>query len=334
MDPTPEPRIELHVHLEGAVRPAQLLAIARRNGVELPADDVAGLAELYRFRDFDHFIQLWFTTTAAIRTARDCREIVVSYAREAAAHGAVYLEGIFSPAERVMAGSSWDEIFSGFCDGVDQAEEETGVIVRLTPDCVRGLPAEVAVDTARHAVRYRDRGVVGLGLGGPEAGHPPEWYGEAFDVARDGGIGSVPHAGEVVGPPSVRGALDRLHADRLRHGIRAVEDPDLLAEIADRRIVCDVCPISNLRTGVVASLDEHPLPAMLDAGVLCSVSTDDPAMFDTDLTVDHEAAASLGLTAEAAYTAGVVGALCDDATRQRLVDAGRAHGWALAGLSA
>jgi aminodeoxyfutalosine deaminase len=137
----------------------------------------------------------------------------------------------------------------------------------------------------------------------------------------------VPHAGEVAGPPSVRGALERLQADRLRHGIRAVEDAGLVRELAGRGTVLDVCPLSNLRTGAVASLAEHPLPQLVAAGVRCSISTDDPAMFDTDLTRDYEAAESLGLSPRAAYDAGVAGALCDEATRERLRRIGEAFTW-------
>jgi aminodeoxyfutalosine deaminase len=325
-DPS-QPKIELHVHLEGTVRPAALLTIAARNGVALPADEVETLSRLYEFRDFEHFIELWILTTTAIRTEVDFRQIVVDYAREAAAHGAVYLEGIFTPAERIMGGASWDEVFTGFCDGVVAAEEETGVVVRLTPDIPRGFPLEAALETARYSIKYRDRGVVGLGLGGLEAQHPPEPYETAFRQAKDGGLGSVPHAGEVVGPVSIRGALDALAADRIRHGIRAVEDPGLLRELADRGIVCDVCPVSNVRTVAVPSLAEHPLPAMVAAGVRCSISTDDPAMFDTDLTRDYAAAAELGLDAESAFRHGIEGALCDDTTKDRLRAVAAAHRW-------
>lgn len=327
MTPTPDPKIELHVHLEGTVRPPALLDIARRNGVPLPADNVEDLGRLYAFRDFEHFIELWIMTTTAIRTEADFREIVVAYTHEAAAHGAVYLEGIFTPAERVLGGASWDEVMSGFCDGAAQAEEETGVIVRLTPDIPRGFELEAAIETARYSVKYRDRGVVALGLGGLEAQHPPEPYAPAFRIAKDGGLGSVPHAGEVAGPGSIRGALGALGADRIRHGIRAVEDAGLLRELADRGIVCDVCPVSNLRTVAVPSLAEHPLPGMIAAGVLCSISTDDPAMFDTDLARDYEAAAALGHGAEAAFHAGLSGVLCDDATLVRVASLASGFDW-------
>jgi aminodeoxyfutalosine deaminase len=306
------------VHIEGTVRAGELLRIASRNGVALPAANERELAELYRFRDFPHFLTMWLLTTSAIRTEADFRQIVVGYAREAAAHGAVYIEGIFTPAERIGGGASWDEVFTGFCDGAEQAERETGVVVRLTPDIPRGLDAEVAVTTARYAIKYRDRGIVGIGLGGPEAGYPAEPYVRAFAMAKDAGLASVPHAGEGAGAASVRAALEALGADRIRHGIRAVEDPGLLRELADRRIVCDVCPVSNVRTGVVRSLRKHPLPRLLAAGVPCSISTDDPAMFGTDLTADYAAAAELGHSARAAFSDGLAGARCDEPARARL----------------
>jgi len=322
------PKIELHVHLEGTVRAGTLLQIAGRNGAPLPADTVEGLAALYEFRDFAQFLEVWLLTTGALRTEADFRQVVVDYAAEAASHGAVYIEGIFTPGEPVSRGAGWDEVFTGYCDGAQQAAELYGVQVRLTPDIPRGWPLETAELTARHAVAYRDRGVVGLGLGGSEAEYPPELYARAFQVARDGGLGSVPHAGEAAGPASIRGALDSLAADRIRHGIRAVDDPGLVADLAARGVVLDVCPVANLRTGVIASLAEHPLPRLVAAGVACSVSTDDPAMFGTDLTADYAAARQLGVSGRDCYEAGLRGALCDQQTKAALQQTGAAFGWA------
>src|SRR2546423_12318339 len=223
----------------------------------------------------------------ARRPAGAFRQVVVAYAAEAAAHGAVYVEGIFSPAERVRRGVSWDEVYVGFTDGAQEARELHGVEVALTPDIPRGYTQEEARATVEYAVKY---GLAGVGLGGLEAQFPPEPYADVFRNAKAEGLASVPHAGEVVGPASVWGAVDALEADRVRHGIRAVEDPALVRELAAREIVLVVCPISNQRTGAVRSLEEHPLPKLVEAGGLCSISTDDPALVDTRPTRRHQAA--------------------------------------------
>jgi aminodeoxyfutalosine deaminase len=327
------PKIELHVHLEGTVRAHTLLDIARRNDYPLPADTVEGLAALYEYRDFEHFIETWVLTTHAMRTADDFRRVVVDYAAEAASHGAVYIEAIFSPAERISRGVSWDEIFSGYCDGAREAEELHGVTVRLTPDIYRGADRERAETVVRYAAKYRERGIVGVGRGGLEAQYPPEPYAPVFELAKAEGLGSVPHAGEVAGPESVRGALDALQADRIRHGFRAVEDPELVGELAERGVVLDLTPLSNLRTGAVSSLDEHPLPRLAAAGVLCSISTDDPAMFDTDLTRDYEAARTLGLDPRAAFEAGVAGALQSEEFKDGLRAIAEGFDWSANGAA-
>jgi aminodeoxyfutalosine deaminase len=318
------PKIELHVHFEGTVRPATLLEIARRNDYPLPSEDVRGLAALNDVSDFEGFIRVFELTAGALQHADDFRRVVVEYAEEAARHGAVYVEGIFTPG--LWRGLDTNEVFSGYCDGAQEARERHGVEIRLTPDIPRVYSLEEAQLVVDFALKYRERGVVGVGLAGFET-PPSEPFAPAFTRARAGGLASVPHAGEHTGPASVRDALDALSADRVRHGIRAVEDPVLVRELADRQIVLDVCPISNVRTGAVASLPEHPLPALAAAGVRCSISTDDPAMFDTDLTREYEAARSLGVDPRAAYEAGVAGAACDEPARRRLAELGSAFDW-------
>jgi aminodeoxyfutalosine deaminase len=321
------PKIELHVHLEGTVGPETLLALGRQNGVPLPAETVEELRDLYRFTDFDHFIKTWLLATSTLRTADDFRRITVEYAAEAKAQGCVYIEGIFSPTQQHRRGVDLDEVFSGYCDGIQEARELLGVEVRLGPDMTRGGTPEESERTVRYSIKYKERGINAIGLGGYEAEYPPDLYVDFFRVAREAGLGSVPHAGEVVGPESIWGALDLLHADRIRHGITAVQDPGLVRELADRGIVLDACLISNLCTGIVPTLDVHPLPALIAAGVPCSLSSDDPAMFDTSLAYEYETAESLGLAPHAFYEAGVAGAICDEATRARLKAIGEAYDW-------
>jgi aminodeoxyfutalosine deaminase len=288
---------------------------------------VEALRDYTRFRDFDHFIEAWLATTTVLRTAQDYRELVLDYARRAQLQGAVYVEAIFSPTERLPLGVSMQENFEGFCDGVQAAREQLGVEMRLTPDVTRFVELEVACELAEWAVTYRDRGIVGLGLGGPEVGYPPEPYARAFAIARDGGIASVPHAGETEGPGSIRGALDALGADRIRHGVRAVEDPGLLRELADRGIVLDVCVLSNVCLGVAPSVERHQLPQLLAAGISCTVNTDDPTFFDCDLEREHAAARSLGADPRALFEAGIAGAQCDEATKDALRAVCGAYGW-------
>ena len=315
------PKIELHVHLEGTVRTETLKEIAARNDYALPDDvDYRGA-----FRDFAHFIATFEVRMNALRTYDDFRRVVVEYAGEAAAQGAVYMEAIFSPG--LWRGLDQDEVFSGYCDGAEEARERYRVEVRLTPDLPVVYSPDDAAKVATRAVTYRERGVVGLGVAPLVDVAGAEPFARAFAIARDGGLGSVPHAGELAGPPSVRGALDVLHADRIRHGIRADEDRGLVAELAGRGTVLDVCPLSNLRLGIVRSLDEHPLPRLVGAGVRCSISTDDPALLDTGLNRDYEAATSLGLEPRSLYDAGVAGALCDHKTRERLRAIGSQYDW-------
>ncbi len=327
----PYPKIELHVHFEATVRPELLFEIARRNDVALPEKTVDGLRRFYQVDSFEQFISRWIATSRALCRAYDFREIVVDYAGRAREQGCAYIEGICSPTEPVLRGSSWEEVFEGYCDGAAEARQTHGVEVRLTPDITRDFPAVLGNRLARRAVKYRDRGVVALSLGGSEKKHAPQKFRKAFAIAREGGLGAAPHAGEFAGgkagAASIRGALDVLHADRIRHGIRAVDDPALLTELAERGIVCDVTPVSNVRTGAVASLDEHPLRAMLVAGVPCSVSSDDPVLMDTDLAENCAVAETLGHTPRAMFFDALRGALCDETTKAGLRRIGEEYDW-------
>ncbi|TAJ50167.1 MAG: adenosine deaminase [Herbiconiux sp.] len=319
------PKIELHVHLEGAVRPATLFELAHRNGAALPVDTLHELERFYDFRDFDHFIDVWTLTTNVITTADDFRQVVVDYAREGAGFGVVYLEGIFSPGQYYARGIESRALFEGYTDGIQDAYEQTGVIVRLTPDIDRESEPELSRPIVEDSIRFRDRGIVGVGLGGRERAAPTSDFAELFARARDGGLASVPHAGEDVGAPSVREAVDLLGADRIRHGFRAIEDLDLIAELRDRSIVLDVCPTSNLRTRVVPRLDAHPLPTLLAQGLQVTINTDDPAMFGTDLGTEHAFARSVGADPRRLFDAGVAGQVAGPEMSAHLRAVGVSH---------
>jgi aminodeoxyfutalosine deaminase len=299
------PRRELHVHLEGTVSPDTLRRIAARHDYALPDD----LERHYRFTDFRSFLRTWLLTTNALQGYADYRDVVLDYAAQVAPLGVVYVEGIFSPPERVERGARWDELFDGYCDGAQAAEEEHRVVVRLTPDLYRGVSRELARETAEWAVRYRERGVVGLGIGGHEPAAPLSDYVEAFAIAREGGLAAVPHAGEHTDAAAVAEALDLLEPARIRHGIAAVGDAGVVRELAARGTVLDVALTSNVLLGAVPSYAAHPLPALTAAGVPCSISTDDPAMFDTDIAQELGHAAALGIDEQQAHDAALAGAL-------------------------
>jgi aminodeoxyfutalosine deaminase len=238
------------------------------------------------------------------------------------------VEAIFAPTVPARKGVELDAMFEGYCDGVQEARERLGIEIRLTPDLNRTSPPEEAEQIVKRSIAFRDRGVVGVGLGGVEEHAPPEQFAAEFRLAREGGLGSVPHAGEVMGPESVWGALRALDADRIRHGIRCMEDPELVRELVDRGTVLDVCPTANVCVGAVPSYDRHPLPEMVAAGLRCSLSTDDPAMFGIDLTSEYDEASSRGLSPREFYEVGIEGALCDEMTRAALRAIGDDFDWA------
>lgn len=308
------------------MRPGLLAEIARRNRAALPAGD-----GLYGFRSLYEFIETWNALTGCLRTPEDYRQITLAYAAEAAGQGAVYLEPIVDAEERMGGPSGWADTLAACCDAAAEARERFGVEIGLTPQIYRGCDAALGEEAAKVAVRFAGRGVVGFGLSGAEGRAPTAPHVTAVHIAQDGGLAFVPHAGEAAGPESVREVLD-LGAARIRHGVRAVEDPDLVAELADRGIVLDVTPTSNVRLSVVPSLPEHPLPSLITAGIRCSISTDDPAILDTTLSDEYAIAHTLGLAARDAYVAGLAGALCDASTWARLAALGElAYGQRLTG---
>lgn len=281
------PKAELHVHLEGAIRPATLLVLARRNGVELPADTVEGLRQWFVYRDFPHFIEIYLVITRCLKTVEDYELITYEFASEMARQNSRYAEVTFSPGTHEHLGVPHDVYFSGLTRGRERAARELGVEINWVFDIVRNWSVEEreqhADYTLRVAVEGMADGVVALGLGGYEVGYPPEAFVPWFERARAAGLHSAPHAGETEGPASVWGALRVLGAERIGHGVRAVEDPALVEYLAEHRVPLEVNPTSNVRLGVFPSLEAHPLRSLHEAGVIVTVNSDDPPLFNTTL---------------------------------------------------
>lgn len=293
------PKVELHVHLEGSIQPATLLALARRNGVELPATTLDALQQWYRYTDFAHFVQVYRAISACIRTTDDIELVAREFLAGQAAQNILYSEVTYTAYTHfAQNGLAFADQLAALNRARAWATRALGVAMGLVIDIDRSMPGDDSPLVAGWAIGAMHDGVVALGLGGPEQGHPPEQHAAAFARARAAGLPAVPHAGETVGAPSIWGALRTLHAVRIGHGVRCLDDPALVAELRDRQIPLEVCPTSNACLGVAASLAEHPLPRLLEAGLYVTLNSDDPPMFNTTLTAEYmHAARTFGLGA-------------------------------------
>lgn len=286
------PKVELHVHLEGAIQPETLLALARRHGVALPADTVDGLRTWSSFSDFAHFIEVYILISACICTVDDIELIAREFLAGQAAQNIRYSEVTYTAyTHYIHKGLAFTDQLAALNRARAWAEATHGVTATWVIDISRERSADEGMIVANWVANAQGDGVVALGLGGPEVGHPPEGFEAAFERARAAGLASVPHAGEIDGPQSIWGALRLLHADRIGHGVRCLEDANLVAELRERQTPLEVCPISNICLGVAPSIAAHPLPRLLDAGLYVTINSDDPAMFNTSLTGEYLAIA-------------------------------------------
>ncbi|HEU0004202.1 MAG TPA: adenosine deaminase [Ktedonobacteraceae bacterium] len=282
------PKAELHVHLEGAIQPATALAIARRNNISLPVENEAELRQRFAYRDFDHFIETFSLVTGCLRTSEDYEQIVYEFGAEMARQNVHYAEVTVTPATHHLLGVPHDVYFSGMQRGRARARADFNVqinwifnIVRRWLDVTRTRPMADYVTSV--AIEGKDYGVVALGLAGSEAGAPPEPFAPWFERACAAGLHSAPHAGEMAGPDSIRGAITALGAERIAHGVRATEDPALVDYLAQHHIPLDITPTSNIYFGVYPDYAVHPLPRLYAKGATITVSTDDPPLFNTTM---------------------------------------------------
>ncbi len=284
------PKVELHVHLEGAIQPETLLRLAERNNVSLPADTIEGLRQWYTFADFGHFLKVYSVISDCICTSADIELIAREFLRGQAAQQIRYSEVVFTPYTHYSSEKPilFPDQLAALGRAQEWAAEELGVGVGWVPDISRNVrPVEHSLLVADWAVSGKEFGIVGLGVGGPEVGNPPELFQAAFDRARAAGLASLPHAGETCGPESIWGAINALQAHRIGHGVRCLEDPSLLTLLRERQIPLDVSPTSNVCLGVVPTLAAHPLPRLLAEGIYVTINSDDPPMFNTTLTDEY-----------------------------------------------
>jgi adenosine deaminase len=295
------PKVELHVHLEGAIRPETLLKLAGRNSVPLPADDLDGLRQWYTFRDFPHFVEIYMTIARCLRTVDDIELVAREFLQGQAAQNIVHSEVTYTAfTQFLQRGLPLEAQLAAINRARDWAERELGVTMLLIIDIVREREGpEDALAIAEFAIRGHGNGVGALGLGGFERGHPPDKFARAFDRARNAGLPCILHAGETGGAESIWSALRVGRSVRLGHGVRCLEDPALVAHLRAQQIPLEVCPSSNVCLGVAPSWAGHPLPKLMAEGLYLTLNSDDPPMFSTTLTDEYvKAAQTFGWGAE------------------------------------
>jgi adenosine deaminase len=272
------PKAELHLHIEGSFEPELMFGIARRNDVTLAYATIEELKAAYDFADLQEFLDLYYAVISVLLTERDFYDLTAAYLKRAVADGVVHTEIFFDPQGHTERGIAFDTVLDGIWRALRDAEAEHGITSRLIMCFLRHLPEEDAFPVLEAAMDHRDR-IVGVGLDSSELGHPPQKYERVFAAAREAGFKLVAHAGEEGPPEYVRDTLDLLKVDRVDHGNAAMQDPDLVARLAGEKTPLTVCPLSNYRLQGVTDMSRHPLKAMLDAGVVATVNSDDPAYF-------------------------------------------------------
>ncbi|MGW0478735.1 adenosine deaminase [Nonomuraea sp. NPDC003214] len=285
-------KAELHLHIEGTLEPELVVELARRNGVALPTFDVDAIRARYDFTNLQSFLDVYYENMAVLRTDRDFYDLAAAYLRRAEAQGVRHAEIFFDPQAHLARGVPLEAVFAGLTGAIKDGPFSASLILCF----LRDQGPEEAERVLRAALPFRDQ-FIGVGLDSAEVGHPPSLFRRVFELAAAEGLHRVAHAGEEGGPDYVWEALDILRVERIDHGIRAMEDPELVARLRDERIPLTVCPLSNVRLRAVPSLRDHILPAMLDEGLVVTVNSDDPAYFGGYVEDNYRALRDeLGLT--------------------------------------
>ena len=284
------PKAELHLHIEGALEPELMFALAERNGVMLPYPSVEALRAAYRFRDLQSFLDLYYQGTSVLVHEQDFYDLARSYLETARQQNILYAEISFDPQAHTRRGVPFEAVIDGLHRAITDARAQLGIRAQLILCFLRDLPEDDALATLEQAMPHRDC-ILGIGLDSAERGHPPEKFARVFARARAAGFRAVAHAGEEGPATYITPALDVLHAERIDHGVRCLEDPALVARLARDRIPLTVCPLSNARLGVVADIADHPLPELIERGLFVTLNADDPAYFGGDLNENYQAVA-------------------------------------------
>jgi adenosine deaminase len=314
------PKAELHLHIEGTFEPELIFTIAQRNGVRLDYPDVEALRHAYNFKDLQSFLNVYYHGMEALRVEQDYYDLTIAYLKRVQPQGVRHVEIFFDPQAHTKRGVAFAVVVEGISRALADSERDFGITSRLIMCFLRDMPADSAMTTLESALPYKDR-IIGVGLDSAERGNPPSKFQAVFDRARAEGFLTVAHAGEEAGPEYVWEALDLLNVSRVDHGVRSLEDSKLVARLSDERTPLTVCPLSNVRLHVVPTLAAHPLKRMMDAGLMCTCNSDDPAYFGGYVADNFvQTAAALSLSDDQLVTLArnsFEASFIDDALRRR-----------------
>ncbi|WP_019624154.1 adenosine deaminase [Thioalkalivibrio thiocyanoxidans] len=317
------PKVELHLHIEGALEPELLLRLAERNGVELPYGSIDEVRAAYQFEDLQSFLDIYYAGACVLLTEQDFYDLTWAYLQRCQQDHVRHTEIFFDPQTHTERGVVFATVINGITRALDDGERDLGISCRLILCFLRHLSAEAAMETFEAALPYRDR-IAAFGLDSAEQGNPPEKFRAVFDRVREAGFRVVAHAGEEGPPEYIRQALDLLQVDRIDHGVQAEQDPALLQRLAKEQIPLTVCPLSNIKLRVFDRLEDHNLKRLLDAGLRVTINSDDPAYFGGYIGENFRATTdALGLSLdelEQLARNAVEAAFLDDPARQRLHD--------------
>ena len=294
------PKVELHIHVEGATLPEAFFELANKNKVRLPIDSLEEWKEYFSFKDFSHFINVYDNAVLTLKRAEDYAFLIEKFYEYQENQGIVYSEAFLS-ASFIVEKFINEEILEAIQHGIKQGENKYKTKIKFIPDISRHLP-----ETQNKVLDFVIEGFkkdlfIGLGLGGIEINYPPEMFVDVFKRARESGLRLVAHAGEVVGPESMWSAIEKINAERIGHGVRCLEDERLIACLQETQLPLEVSPTSNYNLGIIEQGKMHPIREMVDKGLLCTVNTDDPAMFSTSLNKEYDLLHSQGFSIEEIY---------------------------------
>jgi adenosine deaminase len=317
------PKAELHIHIEGSLEPELIFSLAERNKIALPFESVEALQAAYDFQDLQSFLDIYYAGAGVLITEQDFYDMTYAYLLRAQADAVRHTEIFFDPQTHTERGIAFATVINGISRALQDGQRELGISSALILCFLRHLSEEEAFITLEQALPYRDK-FIGVGLDSSEQGHPPEKFSRVFARCRELGLRIVAHAGEEGPPAYISDALDLLKAERIDHGVRCMEDPALVARLVQEKIPLTVCPLSNTKLRVFDRLQDHNLLALLDAGIVATVNSDDPAYFGGYINQNFlQCCDALPLTrahAHALARNSFTAAFIDDAKRQQYLN--------------